>query len=162
MGLGETDGFWIQTLVLAVSAIAGILVITSRGKQEKRRATVDLIVDQKRDPELTDARRRIREMHDRKDTNLSRHLQDIECQEYKDILLALNTYEFVASGIRIGAFSEEMYKRLRCSVLLKDWEAFKGFVIEFRIQKQIPGLFQDFEWLYKRWKTKPLKADSKL
>jgi hypothetical protein len=99
-------------------------------------------------------------MHGRGETNLARFLQDTTCPEYKAIMLSLNTYEFVACGIRTGAFSEKVYKRLRCTLLIRDWESFEGFVTEFRKLRGGGAFFQDFEWLYKRWKKSPLKVDS--
>lgn len=158
--LGESIGFWIQTVILGISAGGGILIIRSRGKQEGRRATVDLIVRQNGDPELNKAKAVIRGMHERHETNFAKHLQHPESEEFKDILLVLNTYEFIASGIRTHAFDEDVHKRLRCSSVIRDWEALDGFVADFRIDKRKATLFQDFEWLYKRWKKSPLKADS--
>ena len=99
-------------------------------------------------------------MHDDHEKNLARFLQDPTCEEYKAILLALNTYEFIASGIRTNAFNEKVYKRLRWSMIIKDWEAFEGFVIEFRNTEGRNSFFQDFEWLYKRWKGSPLRTDN--
>jgi hypothetical protein len=146
--------------MLAVSAVAGIWIIRSRGRQEGRRATVDLIVEQGRDSELKEARKTIRDMHERGETNLAKYLQTTDSEEYKAILLTLNTYEFVACGIRTAAFSEEVYKRLRCSTALKDWESLKGFVTEFRRIKGKQTFFQDFEWLYLRWNADPLKENN--
>ena len=62
--LGETFGFWVQTSILAVSALAALWVIKASKTQEKRRSTVDLIVEQKRDRDLTEARRVILAMHE--------------------------------------------------------------------------------------------------
>ena len=75
-------------------------------------------------------------------------------------MLALNTYEFIACGIKMSAFSEKIYKRLRCTRVIKDWEAFEGFVIEFRKQKKSETFFQEFQWLYSRWKKDPLQPNS--
>lgn len=157
--LGETFGFWVQTGVLAVSAVGGIWIILSRGKQEQRRATVDFIAEQKRDKEHNEARDVIKRMHDDGETNLARFLHDRTSVEYKAIMVALDHYEFTAAGIRTKAFSEEVFKRLRCSVLIRDWESFRGFVDEFRKLKGKNTFFQDFEWLYRRWKKKPLRTD---
>jgi hypothetical protein len=159
--LGESVGFWIQTVILGVSAGGGILIIRSRGRQEARRATVDLIVQQNSDPDLNKAKCAIRAMHENHETNFAKHLQNHDSDEFKAILLVLNTYEFIGSGIRTHAFDEGVHKRLRCSSVIKDWEALDGFVADFRIQKQKQTLFQDFEWLYERWKKNPLKADSR-
>ena len=158
--LGESVGVWIQTAILAVSAGTGIWVIKSHGDQERRRATVDLIVDQRRDAELIAARLVVKALHDREASNYARYLDSTDSEEYKAIMLTLNAYEFVASGIREKAFSEAVYKRLRCSTLIRDWESFQAFVIEFRKQKSRKTFFQDFEWLYKRWTQQPLRSDT--
>jgi hypothetical protein len=157
--LGETVGFWVQNLILAVSAIAGIWVIRASKTQEKRRATIDLVMDQKRDQRLIDAREVILTMHEAKEKNFARYLEDTSSKEHKAILAVLNGYEFVASGIREGAFDEKTYKRLRYSRAVIDWDNLCPFVIAFRNQKDIKGLFQEFEWLVKRWKKKPIKID---
>lgn len=165
--LGETFGFWVQfgvqSIIFAASAVAGILVIRSRAHQEGRRSTVDLIVEQKRDEKLMAARHLIVRMHENKEDNLARYLNDKESEQYKAIMLSLNSYEFVACGIKTGAFSDKVYKRLRYSTLIRDWKAFEGFVIEFRKKHEHEGdtFFQDFEWLYKKWKRKPLKPNKK-
>jgi len=143
--------------MLAISAIGGIWIVLSRGRQEGRRATVDLVVEQKRDKELVAARNWIRDTKDRGETNLAKHLDHPASAEYGHILYALNTYEFVAVGIKTKAFSEKTYKRLRCSTFIADWECFRGFVTEIRKAKNLPTLFQDSEWLYDRWKKDPLK-----
>jgi hypothetical protein len=158
---GETAGFWIQTSVLAVSAIAAVWVIRASKTQEKRRATIDLIMDQKRDPNLVVARKKIIAMHESGEKNFSRFLSTPASDEYKNILLVLNAYEFVASGIREGAFDEYTYKRLRYFNLIRDWNALSAFVTEFQNSKRSYTLFQDFAWLGKRWMNKPLKADRK-
>ena len=143
--------------MLAVSAIGGIWIVLSRGKQEGRRATVDLVVEQKRDEKLVAAREWITCMKEKGETNLAKHLEIPTSQEYQHILYQLNTYEFVAVGIMTKAFSEKTYKRLRCSTFIADWECFQGFVTELRKKRAKPTLFQDSEWLYRRWKAKPLE-----
>jgi len=147
--------------MLTVSAAGGILIVLERGRQEGRRATVDLVVDQKRDAKLVAARDWITKVKENHGTNLAKHLESPDSDEYKHILYALNAYEFVAVGIKTKAFSEKTYKRLRCSTFLDDWECFRGFVMEFRKKHNGPTLFQDSEWLYDRWKADPLKLIEK-
>ena len=158
--LGETGGFWVQTSVLAVSAIAAIWIILANTKQEKRRATIDLVLEQKRDATLKEARALLTRMHESHETNLSKYLDKPESEEYRAILLVLNTHEFVASGIREGAFDKKTYKRIRFSTLRKDWDALCAFVMEFRRVRNSRTLFQDFQWLNSRWEKKPLEADN--
>jgi hypothetical protein len=158
--LGETAGFWIQTLAFLISAFGGIWIIRARGTQEKRRATVDLVLEQKRDADLGEARRIVRKMHADGETNSARHIASPDSPEFKAILLVLNTHEFVASGIRSNALDENIYKRLRFSTLRKDWDGLCGFILEFRRVRASKTLYQDFQWLNDRWEQCPLKADN--
>ena len=70
----------------------------------------------------------------------------------------MGTSSFLAE-YDLGPFHEKTYKRLRYSVLKKDWGALCGFILEFRRTHGSPTLFQDFQWLSSRWEKKPLQAD---
>jgi len=157
--LGETIGFSVQTFILFISAVAAVWVIKASKTQEKRRATVDLIIEQKRDQPLVAARRALLTMHEAGEKNLAKHLEDDSSNEYKAIMLVLNAYEFLSSGIREGAFDEGTYNRLRYTNVRKDWDALCAFILEFRRARSSATLFQDFQWLNERWRKRPLKAD---
>lgn len=159
--LGETLGFWIQTGALIISAVVGVLVILSRSRSERRRATVDLVLHQKRDSELIQAKRKLLELHDAGEKNFARFL-DKNTPEYSTIIKILNTHEFVSAGIREKAYDEQLYKRMQCSTMLRDWDALSGFVTEFRKQqagkyKNSKTFYQDFEGLARKWEKNPLK-----
>ena len=98
-------------------------------------------------------------MHEAGAGNLAKHVDNIDSKEYRAIILVLNAYEFAATGVREGAFDEMTFKRLRCGIVLRDWNALCGFVLEFRRKKAIPTIFQEFEWLARRWQANPLKED---
>jgi hypothetical protein len=158
--LGETVGFWIQTGALFLSALGALRIIHSRERSEKRRATIDLVIHQKTDAELQAAKRHVLAMHDNHVQNFARYLENRESDDYKHILRVLNNYEFIAAGIRESALDEEIYKRVQYSVLVKDWDALSGFVMEFRRSQERPTLFQEFEYLAKRWNKSKLKTDA--
>src|ERR1022692_2881747 len=159
--LGETKGFWIQTGALIISAIGGLLIIRSRSKTERRRATVDLVLHQKNDNELMEAKRHLLKLHDDGTKNFAIFLNQKESPEYKAIIKVLNTHEFVCCGIRGKAYDEKLYKQMQCSSMIRDWNALSGFVIEFRktIGDQAHDsrtFYQDFERLSEKWNKKPL------
>jgi|ERR1039458_209412 hypothetical protein len=158
--LGETIGFWIQTGAFFLSALGALWIIRSREKSERRRATIDLVLHQKADPKLQEAKRHVLTMHANHVQNFARYLEDRNTEDCKNILLLLNNYEFISAGIRESALDEEIYKRVQYSVLVKDWDALGGFVMEFRRIEERPTLFQEFEYLAKRWKKDKLKVDS--
>jgi len=155
--LGETWGFWIQTVALLVSAAGAIWLIYSNGEAEKLRATVDLVLNQKQDKELQDALRHVRELREAKVTNFSKYLENRDSEDFKSIMRVLNNYEFIAAGIEEAAFDERLFKRMQCSVLLDNWKVLCGFVMEIRGQYNHPTLFQEFQRLAKKWESNPLK-----
>ncbi|GHT89783.1 hypothetical protein AGMMS49545_01020 [Betaproteobacteria bacterium] len=122
----------------------------------RRRATVDHIIHQKTDRELLDAIQLVYKMHDDNEV-FSKYHDQKETPEYKAILLVLNNHEFIALGIRRRAFAETIYKELQCSNFLKVWNSSAGIVEELRKSSGRETLFQEFEWLAKRWKENPLK-----
>lgn len=156
--LGESMGFWIQTGALLISALGAVYVIKSNGKHARIRATIDLMLHQKHDQTLVEAREVVVDLHRNGERNLSRYLDDPLSTECKAIQATLNNYEFIASGVREGAFDETIYKRTRYHIVMKDWNAFKGVIAEIR---NLHGQtrYQEFEWLCCRWEEKPLKIE---
>ena len=99
------------------------------------------------------------ELHADGKGNFARYLDKPDSPEYQAIMKTLNNYEFLSNGIRNGAFDEKILKKMQYSIVVKDWDALTAFITEFRQQKKINTLFQEFEWLGKRWKNDPLKVD---
>jgi hypothetical protein len=164
--LGETKGFWVQTGALFLSAVGALWIVFSRDKREKARATVDVVLHQKADSGLEEAKRKLLKLHENGHKNFAAFLADKECEEYKAIFKVLNGREFIAAGIRQGAYDEKLFKRMQCASLIRDWNALSGFVMEFR--NSIKGkvhdtetFYQDFEWLAARWIRKPLKPSKR-
>ena len=153
--LGETIGFWIQTGAIFLSAIAAIYVIHHNGKLAKKRALIDLIIQQKADSSLLNATRRVYELQD-----AGNHLSSIvgkDSEDRRSILQVINNQEFIAVGIRLKAFDEKVYKQLQFNNVLKLWTATSGFIHEIRKIDNKVTLFQDFECLAVRWSKEPIK-----
>lgn len=153
--LGETWGFWIQTGALFVSALWALWTIKVNGSMAKKRALIDLIIQQKSDQSLIDATQLVYKLAEN-GKKLSTLVEE-DTAERKAILKVLNNQEFIAAGIRMGAFDESVYKQMQCSNVLKLWSAAAGFVHEIRRVDKLETLFQDFECLALRWRVKPIK-----
>ena len=158
--LGETGGFWIQTVALFLSAIAAVVLIAASRQDNKRRATIDLVIQQKQDKELQASRRWVLSMHQKQLNNFTQYLANRDSSEFQHIMRVLNNYEFIAAGIREDALDNGIFKRVQWSVLIKDWDALCGCVMEIRRNENRPTLFQEFEKLAKTWKSKALKTYS--
>jgi hypothetical protein len=157
--LGESWGFWIQTGAFFLSAASAVAVIYYNGKQARTRALIDLLLHQKSDVQLIAATQAVYAMQ-KAGEQLSLYVGDSDGEKFKQILMVLNNREFIAVGIREGAFNESVYKELQCSNVLKLWGALHGFVAEVRKKEGKDTLFQDLERLAIRWKDKPISKVS--
>ena len=159
---------WFQNLILAVTAVIAILTISTSSRHERRRATVDIVRDQQKDEVLIDARAIIRALQDSKGKiNFDPILAQRDSLQLRAIYNVLNSYEFMASGLRTEAFDETTYKRMYYNTVITNWDLFREFVEKYRekYKRENPGvdalkaetLFQDFEKLATSWKKHPLK-----
>ena len=149
--LGSTST---QNVILTAGAVGTFFAIRTASKDARRRATIDIVIHHQKDEDLLAAKRTVTSLR-RSGQSLSSNLPG--STEYQAILDVLNAYEFVSSGIREGAFDEKIYKRVFCSMLIRDWEATAGFVLELRNTTGKKTLFQDYEKLARRWERRPLK-----
>lgn len=152
----NTDlGFWIQTGALFVSAIAALVLIWHNGQVARRRALIDLMIQQKSDAALIADTQQVYSLHE-----CGNHLSSLvgdDSPQRRTILHVLNNQEFIAVGIRLGAFDEKVYKQMQCSNVIKLWSATSGFIHEIRKIDRKNTIFQDFEKLSKRWEANPIK-----
>lgn len=139
-----------------MSALAGVAVIYYNGKQSRLRATIDLIIHQKSDTELLACIDQVYKLSLNK-IQFSKYANDHDSEEFKCILKVLNNHEFIALGIRQKTFDEEIYKKMQYSNVMKVWASSAGIISEIRNTHNIHTLFQEFEWLAKRWSKAPLK-----
>lgn len=160
--LGETIGYWIQTIAIVLSAgFAGVQIKSLRKQQTnndtqwRQRATVDAVIADKRDATLIKSRliyARLKEENaDFNAIGAQSLLKNPE--ENQAILDVLNNYEFMASGIKEGAFDEDIYKRMKCSLIINDWKKLDLYVFALRKKEKRDKLFSEFQWLAEKWKT---------
>lgn len=170
--LGETLGYWLQTVAIVLSvAVTGYYArkaILANGESAKKtlqhnhetlrqRATIDLLLQENQDTEMIAAHAAVMALSDQ--TSLVSCLStDSNYQEkLADIRLLLNRYEFVALGIRTGAFEESVYKTLKYSQVMNVWDKSKPLIMEIRRTHNKHTYYQEFEWLANRWLADPLK-----
>ncbi len=180
--LGETIGFWVQTAVILLGAGAAVSTIVVSGilsrqsidnngalnrqsiqhneKIARQRATIDLLMGQRTDPSLIESKRAVGAIHQNGGDFVALAASDKAQDPNRVHLLSIiNNYEFIALGIREGALDDSIYKRAVYSQVLRDWKAMQPFILELRRQNKIGTLFQEFEFLARRWQKEPLKCD---
>lgn len=129
----------------------------SSEKQSRCRATVDIVLHEKTDREYLEARKKFAELK-----AAHRTLTHFACSnpgecvdENQAILLVLNQYEFMAAGIFAGAFDEEIYMRMKRSLLIRDWDSLSAYVLELRQRRDNTALFIEFQMLADKWRDTP-------
>lgn len=132
--------------------------LKSSEKQSRCRATVDIVLHEKTDKEYLEARRKFASLKSVQSASLTSYAcaKSGDCvEENQAILLVLNQYEFMAAGIFAGAFDEEIYMRMKRSLLITDWDTLSAYVHELRRQKRNSNLFTEFERLAQAWRDTP-------
>lgn len=152
--LGETYGFWCQTLVLLAAAMFAYIQIRSSRAIERRKAAAEAIFAARRDKELIESRRKITALH-AGDRNMAAYARAEGTEEITILRYALNHYEYVAVAIRQGIYDETIFKNASYTTLVKLYDRTKPFIDEMRRIKA-PTVWQEFEWLILRWKACPL------
>lgn len=138
-------------ILFSATVAVGVMIYNAR--IARRRATVDLIMYMRQNTNLLKARKTVLRLQENK-AQFAKYalLEHADSEENQCILEVLNINEFVAVGIREGAFDEKTFKRLSRSRFIKDWETSETYISEFRESRGINVLFIELEWLAKQWK----------
>lgn len=129
MFLGQPIGYWIQTVAIVASAIFAGWQIKALRKQNnnndiqwRQRATIDAVMADRKDANLIQSRRAYAKMkQDKTNFDAIGGAPLLENEEANHAILdILNNYEFMASGIREGAFDEDIYRRMKQSLIISD------------------------------------------
>lgn len=182
ISLGQTTiGYWIQTVAYFLAAAGAIGAaftarvqlealknqiktsedasakqVASAEKLSRQRATVEVVRHEQTDKELLEAFKRYAELRD--DNGKLVSLAVAHPSEKDDnglVLRVLNNYEYVSTGILTGAFDEEIYKRMKYTNLIRDWDALKPYVCQLRQKYDKPKLFIEFEAVAEKWRSAP-------
>ena len=154
------------SIVNAVILFLGLgftaLTIWNNRKDNKRTATLELILHQRSNKDLNRAidlmAKLAREQSEFAD--LSKYLENKESKERNAIIMVLNYREFVSVGINTGVIDEKTYKRAYYNLMLRDWQYLENTVNAIRKSPLGQATnFQDFEKLVKRWKENPLPIE---
>lgn len=149
-----------QTGAFILSAFGAIAIIYNNSHQAKKRATIDLVLHELCNAEIIEAKKHIADYHNNK-TDFTQ----LSCEEHKAkqenvyIRTILNNYEFIAAGIKEGAFDEEIYKRMKRSILIRDWDALAAYVTEIRRRTGREKIYIEMQWLAERWKKSEIKPE---
>lgn len=80
--------------------------------------------------------------------------QDLEYdgKEIKNIIInLLNDFEYIATGVNMNIFDEEVVKRLWRGKLIYAFKMFKNYIIHLRIEHKWDKVYSELEFLAKKW-----------
>lgn len=159
--LSVADWLLILQAVILFSGLGfTALSIRNTRQDNRRRATVDLILHQRNNQELNEAIECVSNLAQGDDFPSLHHYLDKQKHpvERKAILTVLNYREFVSVGINTGIIDEEIYKRSYYNIVLRDWKLLNKTIESIRNSpKGQKTNFQDFEKPACRWEDNPLR-----
>lgn len=156
--LGSMDSLinFIEAVCVSVSAISAALLYRHTTINAKRAAMVQMLIDRGHDARLIEAEKRVRNLYKTHNSSLKQFV-DKDDEDRASILIVLNNLEFLSSGVNIGAFDEEVFKRMQYSNVMRSWQMTKDFIETLRANHGNTTYFQDFEVLASRWRNAPLE-----
>lgn len=150
----------IQTLFIIVGVILTVLTLLRTRTDHKKRATLDLILNQRADKQLAWATKLMSQLVTQQKKqeygDLSMYLNN-SGQERQAIATVLNHREFVSVGINKGIIDETIYKQAYYTMFVRDWTYLENTINTIRNKdEKNKTFFQDFEKLAKKWIKAPL------
>ncbi len=127
---------------------------TQNEKSARQRATIDLALHEKSDETYLKCKGDFMLLRDASGVNITTYACNISQYhtENKVIFAYLDHYEFLATGIFEGALDGEIYKKMRCSSVIRDWDAVKPYVYELRKQRNNDKIYCELEQLVNSWR----------
>jgi hypothetical protein len=138
--------------------VAIVSVVTARGIARKKQSA-DMLFNSRGDERLQAAYRRLIEYHNgEKNIRLLAIGEERKSEECKDIRYLLNHLESLAVGIDAGIYDEPMLKSSWCGIVTDTYTHAATYISAVREQDKRPTIYQELEWLAKRWARNPLKV----
>lgn len=175
--LGESIGFWIQSLAIILTACFAAWAIHSSRQMTRRKNSADVIFNSKNDDVLRAGIRTIRNLNNDPNVEIARFAyivqpassavdqgvsnggisQNYSVQDADAINYVLNYYEYVAVGIKRGIYDELILKDSSYTTFVHMYEFCKPYIDSVRRLNQRYTTWCEFECLAKKWLNNPLK-----
>lgn len=146
-----------EAICVSVSAIYAVRLYKHTTISSRRLAVTNMLLDREHDEKVKEAEKQVRQLFKSHNSTLKSFVDD-DTDERKAILVVLNHYEFMAAGINMGTFDEDVYKRMHYSNVMRTWDMSKEFIYTLRSTHGNTTYFQDFEVMALRWQKSPLQT----
>ena len=148
----------VRNLTVLVGVVVAIISIWTSRVVARRKQSADLLFASRGDPQLQAGAATILEHHLANDKNIRAVESDANRDglEAKAIRYVLNHFELVSVGIQNKIYDEAMIKESWCSIVCETYKQVTPYIEERRSVARKETIYQEFEWLAKRWKSHPL------
>jgi hypothetical protein len=150
-----------QNIILIATAAIGLRTLIVSSLEERRRGTVDVLLNTLDNAEFWAARSKVREFI-KAGLNIPYLLSDAGIADRRVVFSVLNWYEFMATGVQEGAFDTNLFQRMYHTNVITDWNDLEAFVLALRESRNNHTAFQEIQKLAATWKRDPLRAHFKL
>ncbi len=146
--------------VLLMGVMAAICALMVNQNIARKRATIDFVLHDLNSEKMDDAKL-VMTLDKDALLDLSKK-SSFESENRKRALRLLNQYEFMAVGIKEGAFDKNLMNRMKHSTVTRTFDKFEPFINSLRQESEMSKtVFQDFEWLATSFKKMGLKQNTK-
>lgn len=156
----------VSSLAVVIGLLVALATIFYNIRTAKKSQTSVFFAESRHDIKYLEGQHALRQVHNSGKSFRSYifpsgpQLSDEEKDERLKIQYCLNFYERLSVSIKNGSYDEVMIKQVFYSSIVQNYEISEPFIKALREQKRRNTYYQEFEWLAKRWKKKPLKSKS--
>lgn len=159
--ISDALGWFTAAKLQAILTVIGITIATisvvSVKATAKKKQTADYLLELRTDERLEKCIQKLRQIHGCENTNMLTLGRENKADDSaaQDLRYLLNHFERLSVGIQAKIYNENMIKKSQYSTIVRTYERSTQFIQGVR--ESSPTAYQEFEWLSKRWKKKPLK-----
>lgn len=166
MTLDSTAIQIISNVIVLFGVIVAICTIIYNIRTARKTQTANFLFESRQDKEYLESLHLLRRIH-RSGKSFRAYvfpceggvITEEEMTERRKFQYILNFYERVAVSIREGIYDERMIKRTSFTTVVTTYDIAEPLIKAIREDTQSKTAYQEFEWLVKRWKARPLEKD---
>lgn len=148
-----------RNLAVVVGVIVAIVSVLTARSIARKKQSADMLFASRGDESLQAAYRCLSQYHNgEKNIRVLANDPARGSDEAKNIRYLLNHFESLAVGIQAGIYDEAMLKRAWCGIVTDSYTRAAPLIAAVREVEKRQTIFQETEWLAKRWLKTPLRT----
>lgn len=166
MTLDATTLQIISNLIVFIGVLVALCTIIYNVKTAKKTQTANFLFESRQDEHYLESLHVLKKIHRSGKSFRSyvfpcegMQITEGEMEERRKFQYILNFYERVSVSVREGIYNEQMIKRTSFTTVMETYDIAEPLIKAIREYTGKETIYQEFEWLVKRWKAKPLKKN---